>query len=108
MRMKSKVVSPVGKPVIAEVSSSPLPLNTLKGKTVCEVWNGNFEGNVSFPMVREMLQKRYPDLKVIPYTELPMSTVDSLSPRNKAQTLEALRVRLIEKGCDAVITGNGG
>ncbi|MGA2463804.1 MAG: hypothetical protein ABSH06_05550 [Thermodesulfobacteriota bacterium] len=107
MSMKLKVVSPVGEPVVQEVSSPP-SLNTLNGKTVCEVWNGAFEGHVSFAIVREMLRKRYPDVKVIPYTELPMTTVPSLSSGNKVQTLEALRVALVEKGCDAVITGNGG
>ncbi|MGA2463808.1 MAG: hypothetical protein ABSH06_05570 [Thermodesulfobacteriota bacterium] len=107
MSTKLKVVSPVGEPGVKEISPPP-SLNTLNGKTVCEVWNGGFEGHVSFPIVREMLQKRYPDVKVIPYTELPMATIPSFGSANKAQTLEALRVALAEKGCDAVITGNGG
>jgi len=107
MNTKVKVVSPVGKPVVEEVSSPP-PLNTLNGKTVCEVWNGSFEGHVSFPIIREMLQKRYPDVKVIPYTEFPLFPITALSPEKKAQRLEAVKVALKEKGCEAVIAGNGG
>ncbi len=107
MNGKLKVVNPVGKPVVKEISSTP-PLNTLNGKTVCEVWNGSFEGHISFPIIREMLRKRYPNVKVIPYDQFPLFPVTSLSPEKKAKRLEAVRVALLEKGCDAVITGNGG
>ena len=68
---------------------------------------GIFEGHVSFPILREMLRERYPEINVIPYTEFPLSTVQSLMPERKARSLEALRAAMVEKGCDAVITGNG-
>ena len=103
-----RVLNPVGKPVDVKEGVSFSFLDTLNGKTVCEMWNGNFEGPTSFRIIREMLQKRYPGVKVIPHTELPISTVQSLSAQNKKQTLETLRAKMIEKGCDAVITGNGG
>ena len=102
------VISPAGEPVA--VSAGPLTssLDTLDGKTIGEVWNGSFEGQVSFPIIREMLKKRFPGLKVIPYTEFPLFPVTSLSPQRKAANLEALRIALAAKKCDAVITGNGG
>jgi hypothetical protein len=89
METKMKVISPVGEPAVTEkaITSS---LKTLEGKTVCEVWNGSFEGHV------------------IPYSEFPLFPVTSLSPEKKAEKLEALRTTLIERRCDAVITGNGG
>ena len=107
METKMKVISPVGEPAVTEkaITSS---LKTLEGKTVCEVWNGSFEGQVSFPIIEEMLRKRFPGLNVIPYSEFPLFPVTSLSPEKKAEKLEALRTALIERRCDAVITGNGG
>jgi hypothetical protein len=44
---------------------------------------------------------------MIPYPEFPLVTIASLHPEKKQETLEALRAKIKEKGCDAVITGNG-
>ena len=54
-----------------------------------------------------MLRERYPSLKVIPFTELPITEVPAWAPQAKAKTAEAVRTALVAKGCDAVITGNG-
>jgi len=54
-----------------------------------------------------MLRERYPTIRIIPYSEFPLATVASFHPEKKQETLEALRARLTEKGCDAVIVGNG-
>lgn len=107
MHEKLRVVSPLGERVATSVVSTS-SLDTLNGRTICEVWNGSFEGQVSFPVIREMLRKRFPGVNVIPYSEFPLFPVTSLSPESKAEKLEALRVALSEKRCDAVITGNGG
>jgi hypothetical protein len=72
------------------------------------VWNGSFEGQVSFPIIEEMLRKRFRGINVIPYSEFPLFPVTSLSPEKKAEKLETLKTALIERRCDAVITGNGG
>ena len=101
-----EVVNPLGKPS-AEVMPIAPRLDTLDGKTVCEIWNGSFRGQVSFPIIEEMLRERYPGVKVISYSEFPLTLVPSLKSTTKAKTLEAVRVALLEKGCDAVITGNG-
>lgn len=107
MSEKLEVISPAGEPAVEEkaITSS---INSLEGKTVCEVWNGSFEGQVSFPIIAEMLRKKFPSVKVIPYTEFPLFPVTSLSPEKKREKLEALRAALIAKRCDAVIAGNGG
>ena len=101
--MEFSVVSPVGQQVgAAGAIAARLP--DLNGKTVCEVWNGMFRGDVLFPVLRELLKERYPHVKFIPYAELPKVEVWA----NMDQRCESLRESLIQKGCDAVISGVGG
>ena len=106
-RPKFDVVSPLGdrtdhkRPLLAP------RLDTLDGKTICEVWNKDFRGDETFAFIREMLLERYPSVKVIPFTELPMTEVPAWASNAKAKTAEAVRAALAIKGCDAVITGNG-
>jgi hypothetical protein len=106
MQAKLKAVSPVGDPGIKTTHFVP-PLETLNGKKVCEVWNGSFQGEASFRIIEEMLRKRYPRVKVIPYSEFPLFPVTALTAERKTDNLEALRGTLLQKGCDAVISGNG-
>jgi hypothetical protein len=101
-----EVVSPLGEPVVNRIAMAPR-LNTLEGKRIGEIWNGGFRGDESFPMIGKMLRERYPTLKLIPYTEFPLVTIASLHPEKKEKTLEDLRTKIKEKGCDAAIIGNG-
>ncbi len=101
-----EVVSPLGEPVVEMITMAPR-LDTLEGKTIGELWNGGFRGDESFPIIEKMLRERYPNVKLIPYAEFSLSTIASFYPEKKEKTLEALRAQLKEKGCDAVITGNG-
>ena len=102
-----EVVNPLGEPVAEMMTMAPR-LDTLEGKTIGEIWNGGFRGDESFPIIEKMLRERYPTVKLIPYTEFSLVTIASLHPEKKEKTLETLRAELKEKGCDAVITGNGG
>ena len=101
-----EIVSPLGEPVMKMITMAPR-LNTLEGKTIGEIWNGGFRGDESFPMIERMLRERYPTVKMVPYSEFPVVTIASLHPERKQETLEALRVEIKKRGCDAVITGNG-
>lgn len=101
-----KVVSPLGEPVTKMITMAPR-LQTLEGKTIGEIWNGGFRGDETFPMIEKMLRKRYPTVRLIPFTEFSLVTIASLHPEKKEKTLETLRAELKKKGCDAVITGNG-
>jgi len=101
-----EAVSPLGEPVVQRIAMAPR-LDTLEGKTIGEIWNGGFRGDESFPVIERMLKERYPTVKLIPYTEFSLVTIASLHPEKKEKTLEILRAELREKGCDAVITGNG-
>ena len=72
-------------------------LADLSGKTICELSDLQWEDYRTFPQIRELLQKRFPDAKIIPYTEFPGAYgVDA----------EALAKLIKEKGCEAVIVGN--
>lgn len=72
-------------------------IDDLSGKTICEVAHLGWEGPRTFPYIRQELQKRFPDAKIVPYTEFP-----SILGAEEAE----LSQRIKEKGCDAVIAGN--
>ena len=103
-----EVVSPVGNSSVEDVSNAPR-LDTLAGKTICEISNGDaFRNSWSFPIIREALKKRFPDAKFVPYSEIPMVNVEVLNPEKKDKTWAALRAAYKEKGCQAVISQFGG
>ena len=108
-----EVVSPIGEFTTPLVPIAPR-LDTLNGKTICELSSNMYNAHVSFPIIRELLKKRYPDIKVIPYDEinedLPGSTVMTLGGKIAVQEEkeQATIARMHKKGCDAVIAGNGG
>lgn len=105
--MSFEVVSPCGEEAATKTLPAVPRLDTLEGKTVCEVWNGDFRGDESFPVIRQLLQKRYPTMKVVPYTEFPLAKVPTWQAIKKAETERAWRAAFEGKGCEAVITGNG-
>ena len=76
-------------------------LDTLDGKTICEVSNGSWQFDRIFPFVREQLKKQYPTVKILPYTEVIDKRADM---ENLAYVVKVLK----EKGCQAVITGMAG
>lgn len=99
------VVSPLGVEAVKPGGGAPR-LGDLNGKTVGEVWNGVFKGDVTFPVIRSLLQAKYPRLRIIPFTEFPHahSSDNPTQQRERARHVAALAR---EKGCDAVISGNG-
>jgi len=56
---KMKVVSPLGLDVVA-TSGRAKRIGDLNGKTIGEVWNGVFKGDVTFPIIRKMLRTGIP------------------------------------------------
>jgi len=101
-RVSFEVLSPLGEPVV-EVAQAAPRLPSLEGKTVCEVSNRLFRGEETFPIIRKHLQDRYPTVKFISYTDLPSIHIGTRLEEN----LGDLDRALAEKGCDAVIAGNG-
>ncbi|MBI2906239.1 MAG: hypothetical protein HYX92_01145 [Chloroflexi bacterium] len=100
-----KVLSPLGEPIAEAVGAAPR-LSDLSGKTICEVWNGQFRGDIAFPMLRQLLQERYPGVKVIPYTEFPKTDVIGSTKLLQERTDTAVALA-VQRGCDAIITGMG-
>jgi hypothetical protein len=96
-----EVLYPLGRSTIAVKPLAPR-LDTLKGKTICELWNDKFFGNITFPIIEELLVKKYPDVKFVPYTKFGYTY-----GATEAKDVAALPKRLVEYGCNAVISGNG-
>jgi hypothetical protein len=113
IRMKMEVANPLGESAVKTVPTAPR-LDTLDGKTICELSSNMYTAEMSFPILREMLRKRYPDIRVVPFTEmdeeLPESTVMTYSGKiaDQEQKTNAVVALAKKKGCDAVIVGNGG
>jgi hypothetical protein len=99
------VISPIGLPLV-KPGAGAKRLDSLNGKVIGELWNGDFKGDVTYPIIRNLLQKRFPSLRIIPYTEFPHTHVsdNATKQRERADHFAALAK---EKGCDAVISGNG-
>lgn len=100
-----QALSPVGGETATETRLPPR-LDRLEGKTIGETWNGDFKGDLSFPIIRALLQERYPGLKVVPYTEFPYHYGADDPARQRALARD-IAVRALALGCDALISGNG-
>lgn len=101
-----EVLSPIGVEVVEKSTSAPR-LETLNGKTIGETWNEDFKGDFMFPVYRELLKARFPGVKIIPYTEFPVSPWKG-SPEHQRESARQIAALAREKGCDALISGNGG
>jgi hypothetical protein len=93
------VYDPTGAIEVTQLFAPRLP--DLNGKTICEMWNGMWQSDRTFSLIRQLLQKQFPTVKIIPYTDLPRaSSSGDLDPT----MIAALKA----KGCQAVIVGNAG
>jgi hypothetical protein len=99
------VCSPLGGELVEQVSAAAR-LRSLEGATIGELWNGVFKGDVSFPVIRQALLERFPGLKIVPFEEFPhLHGGDNPSQQNERAREVARMAR--DRGCDAVISGNG-
>ena len=101
------VVSPLGDPVVKMITMASR-LDTLDSKTVCMVWNHAFKADIALPAIGKSLKEKYLDIKIIPYTEIDAAIQAADREDPSAEEATILRVVLKEKGCDALISGNGG
>lgn len=101
-----KVLSPLGDETVEDITMAPR-LDSLEGKTFCLVANGSFKSNVTLSVIAELLSKKYPTAKLIPYAEMPRS-FKAPAPGTTTTERTALEAAFRDRGCDAVITGNGG
>jgi len=106
MSTKMSVVSPEGLQR-STVAGASRHLDTLEGKTIGEVYNNHFKGELMFKTYRRLFKERYPGVKIIPYDQFPIVYVggDPVSQKKTAKDIAALAK---EWEVDAIITGNGG
>src|ERR1044072_7057914 len=75
-------------------------LDTLEGKTVAQLWDELFKGDVVFELLEEGLRKRYPGIKFVSWKEF-----GSTHGGNEREALAALPQKLRDLGVDAVMSG---
>ena len=102
-----EVVSPEGKSTTRMITMAPR-LDTLEGKTIGFATNRLFKYEVTFPAIEKMLLKKYPTAKIIPYTEFRTIRTSEMSADVRTKVVDDLGAKFLDKGCDAVISGNGG
>ena len=71
-------------------------LKNLNGKTIGEISNRIWESDRIFPLIRKLLKSRFPDIKFVPYTDLPAG-LDNIQDNEDIGNVVAA------KGCDAII-----
>ncbi|MBI2957481.1 MAG: hypothetical protein HYY32_01440 [Chloroflexi bacterium] len=96
--MKLEVFYPTGSPVEASSLPHAPRLADLKGKTIGEVSNGMWEDSRTFPLIRKLLKQRFPDIRFVPYTDMPAGVHEI--------DIDQIGEMVAAKGCHAVIGGN--
>ena len=96
--MRLEVLNPSGAVEVTDLYARRLA--NLNGKTICELSNGGWEHERTFPRIRELILKRFPNVKFVPYTKLPIGT-------NEINVPDISDI-VSKMGCDAVIGGNAG
>jgi hypothetical protein len=94
--MKLQVFAPTGSSRDSNKYPYARRLTDLNGKTIGEISNRLWESDQIFPVIRELLTQRFPDIRFVPYTEFPAGA-DNISDNEKLADL------VLEKRCDAVI-----
>jgi hypothetical protein len=77
-------------------------LDTLKGKTVAQLWDWVFKGDVMYEVWERELAARYPDIKFVSWRDF-----GEIHGANEHTVLADLPRKLKEVGADAVICGVG-
>lgn len=100
------VISPEGLPQ-GKTSNISAHMDTLDGKTIGEVYNNHFKGELMFETYRRLFKEKYKNVKIIPFTEFPIVYVGGDAESQKKIAKEIAELAKL-KGVDAIITGNGG
>ena len=100
------VISPEGLPQGA-ISNVARHLDTLDGKTIGEVYNNHFKGELMFRSYRSQFSKKFKNVKVIPFDEFPIVYVGG-DPATQKRVAKEVAALAKQQGCHAIITGNGG
>jgi len=96
-----EIVWPLGGSAATQVSFAPRVVD-LAGKTVGELWDELFRGELIFPFLRDHLRRLYPGIRFVGY-----EAFGSTHGRGEAELMASLPTLLRERGCDAVISAVG-
>ncbi len=95
------VLSPLSRKNRGTAAGAPR-LPDLNDKTVCEIWDGIFRGEVIYPLVREYIKARFPRVRFVD----PAAFGNFYGARDHA-ILSALPEKLKKHEIDAAIVGIG-
>ncbi len=87
---------------VAKSTTFAKRLDTLAGKTIGELWGGNFRGDEIFPIIEKELANQYPGIKFVNY-----EVFGYAMGGEEAKVIAALPDTLKQNKCDAVISGVG-
>jgi hypothetical protein len=87
-----------------EVELQPLAprLDTLRGKTIAQLWDYVFRGDEVYALLEEGLAKRFPDIKWVSYKEF-----GNTHGGEEREVVASLARRFKELKVDAAISGMG-
>jgi hypothetical protein len=77
-------------------------LDTLRGKTIAQLWDYIFRGDEIFPILEQELNKRFPDTRFINY-----SIFGSTHGDNEREVVAGIPAKLKQYRADAVISAMG-
>jgi hypothetical protein len=97
-----EVVNPTARSSVKTRSVTP-SIPDLSGKTIC-VSGMSFRGDIVGLAVAENLKQQYPNLKIIPNTELPFGPAADVAGAKEEKLVQDIAK---QKGCDAAIVGVG-
>jgi hypothetical protein len=85
-----------------DVAPAAPRLETLEGKTVCQLWDYLFRGDEVFDLLEEGLAARYPGIEFVDWREF-----GSTHGADEREILAGLPDKMRAMGVDAVISGMG-
>jgi len=97
-----RVVWPLGKST-SKVRPVAERLPDLRGKTICELYNQLFKGDVLFSEIRKIFQQQFPGIRFVDHGEF-----GDIHGQHENAVVEALPEVMSKHGCDAVISAVGG
>jgi UDP-N-acetyl-D-mannosaminuronic acid transferase (WecB/TagA/CpsF family) len=86
---------------VADTNAAPR-LPDLNGKIVAELWDVIFRGETIYPLVREHIRKRFPDVKFVGYEEF-----GNFHGAREHEVSATIPDKLKAHKADAVIVGIG-
>src|SRR4029450_2015436 len=98
---KYDVLWPLSRRAVSD-SRAGRRLPGLNGKTVAELWDVIFRGETIYPLVREYIKQRFPDVKFVGYQEF-----GNFHGAREHEVVATLPDKLRAHGADAVIVGIG-